>query len=73
MKVYWEVDVYIHIFLTLALAGVMGSASRPCRFTPRERAPPLPRTHWIGGRVDPRAGLDNMEKRKFYTLLGLEL
>jgi hypothetical protein len=23
--------------------------------------------------VDPRAGLDNLEKRKFLTLLGLEL
>jgi hypothetical protein len=30
-------------------------------------------THWIGGWVDPRVGLDNMEKRKFLTLPGLEL
>jgi hypothetical protein len=37
---------------------------------PGERAPG---THWIGGSVDPRAGLDDMEKRKFLTLLGLEL
>jgi hypothetical protein len=29
-------------------------------------------THWIGGWVDPRAGLDDMEKRKFLTLPGLE-
>jgi hypothetical protein len=30
-------------------------------------------THWIGGWVDPRAGLDDVEKKKFLTLLGLEL
>jgi hypothetical protein len=48
--------------LTSAVAGGEWSASRPCRFTPREKAPG---THWIGGWVDPRAGLDNMEKRKF--------
>jgi hypothetical protein len=30
-------------------------------------------THWIGGWVDPRAGLDDLEKRRFLTLLGLEL
>jgi hypothetical protein len=32
-----------------------------------------PCTHWIGDRVDPRAGLDNVEKRKFLRLPGLEL
>jgi hypothetical protein len=31
-----------------------------------------PGTHWIGGWVGPRAGLDDMEKRKFLTLPGLE-
>jgi hypothetical protein len=60
----------MHIFFTLALAGGEWSASRPGRFTPGERAPG---THWIGGWVDPRAGLDNVEKRKFFTLPGLEL
>jgi hypothetical protein len=43
---------------------------RPGRFTPGERPP---RTHWIGGWLDPRAGLDDVEKRKFLTLPGLEL
>jgi hypothetical protein len=38
--------------LTLALDGSEWSASRPGRFTPRERAPG---NHWIGGWVDPRA------------------
>jgi hypothetical protein len=46
------------------------SASPPGRFTPGERAPG---THWIGGRVDPRASLDHVEKRKFLTLQGFEL
>jgi hypothetical protein len=70
MKVYGWVDVQIHIFLTLALAGGEWSASRHGHFTPRERASG---THWIGGWVDPRAAMDDLEKRKFLTLLGLEL
>jgi hypothetical protein len=65
VKVYGEVDVYIHIFLTSALAGGEWSASLPGRFTPG--------THWVGGWVVPTAGLDGMEKRKFLTLTGLEL
>jgi hypothetical protein len=32
-----------------------------------------PGTNWIGGWVDPRAGLDDVEKWKFLTVLGLEL
>jgi hypothetical protein len=55
MKTYGEVDIHIHIFLTSALAGGEWSASRPGRFTAWERALG---THWIGGWVDPRAGLD---------------
>jgi hypothetical protein len=70
MKAYGEKDVYIYIFLTSALVGGEWSASRPGRFTPRERAP---RTHWTGGWVDSRAGLDDLEKRKFLTLPGLKL
>jgi hypothetical protein len=65
MKAYGGVNVYIHIFLTSTLAGGEWSASRP-----RERDPV---TYWIGGWVGPRAGLDEMEKRKFLTLPGLEL
>jgi hypothetical protein len=59
MKTYGGVDVYTHVFLTLALVGVEWSVSRLDRFTPGERAPC---THWIGGWVGPRAGLDDMEK-----------
>jgi hypothetical protein len=42
----------------------------PLPLYPRERDPS---THFIGGWVDPRAGLDDMEKWKFLTLPGLEL
>jgi hypothetical protein len=37
--------------------------------TPAERAPD---THWIGGWVGPRACLEDVEKRKFLILPGLE-
>jgi hypothetical protein len=65
MKAYGGVDVlvYIHIFLTLALAGGVVS------FTPRPLYPPPP-THWIGGWVNPRAGLDDVEKKKFLIYRG---
>jgi hypothetical protein len=66
MKAYVE----IHIFLTSALVRGEQSGSRPDHFTPGERAfSPL----WIGGWVDPRASLDDVEKRKFLTVPGLEL
>jgi hypothetical protein len=58
MKTYGGVDVETHVSLTSALVGGEWSASRPGRFTPGERAPS---THWIGGWVDSRAGLDDME------------
>jgi hypothetical protein len=69
MKACVGVDVYIYIFLTSALVGDELSATRPGRFALWESAPS---THWIGW-VDPRAGLDNVEKRKFLILLGLRL
>jgi hypothetical protein len=46
---------------TSALDGGEWSASHPGRFTPRERAAG---THWIGGWVGPRAGLDAVVERK---------
>jgi hypothetical protein len=70
MKTYGGVEVQIHIFLTLALDGGELSTPRSGCFTPGERAPV---THWIGDWVGPRAGLDEVEKRKFMTLPGLEL
>jgi hypothetical protein len=46
-------------FLTSTLVRGEWSASRPGRLTPGERGP---RTHCIGGRMGPRAGLDDVEK-----------
>jgi hypothetical protein len=57
-------------FLTSALVRGEWSASRHFRFTSGERDPG---NLWIGGRVDPNSGLNNVEKRKFLTLTGLEL
>jgi hypothetical protein len=51
------------------LVGGELSASRPGRFTSGER---VPGSHWIGRWVGPRAGLDDVEKRKFLTLPGFE-
>jgi hypothetical protein len=42
---------------------VSGQLYAPAALPPRER---VPGTHWIGGRVDPRSGLDAaVMKRKF--------
>jgi hypothetical protein len=70
MKAYGEVDASIHILLTSALVEGEWSASRPDHFIHVEKAPS---THRIGGWVGPRAGLEDVEKRKFLTLSGLEL
>jgi hypothetical protein len=70
MKAYGEIDILIHIFLNSAPVGGEWLASRPGRFTPGERADG---THLIGVWVDPRAGIDYIEKRKFLNLPGLEL
>jgi hypothetical protein len=57
--------MWIHVFLTLALVGSEWSFSRSDSFTLG--------THWIGGWVDPRIGLDDVEKRKIVPLLRFEL
>jgi hypothetical protein len=67
MKAYVGVNVQIHIFLTSALVRGEWSASRPGRFTP-EPLYPLDR-RWVG----PRAGLDDVEKRKILLQTGLKL
>jgi hypothetical protein len=59
MKAYGGVDVYTHVFFTSALVGGELSTSRSGHFTPWER---VPGTHWIGGWVGPKVGLDDMEK-----------
>jgi hypothetical protein len=45
------------------------SVSRPDRLTPGERAPG---THWIGGWVGPRTGLDIVEKRNILLLPAIQ-
>jgi hypothetical protein len=70
MKAYVGVDIQIQNFSTSALVAGVWSVSRPGRFTPGETAIG---TYWIGGWVDPTAGLDGVDKRQFSTLLGLEL
>jgi hypothetical protein len=58
----WTHCIDAHL-LTSALAGGEWSASRLGRFTPDSQ--------WIGGWVNPRAGLDDMEKRKSAVFLTL--
>jgi hypothetical protein len=70
MKAYGGVVYRSTVFSTSALVEGQWSASRPGRFTPEEKAPG---THWIGGWVAPRAGVDDVERRKFLPLPGLQL
>jgi hypothetical protein len=56
------------MYLTAALVGFFSFTHRP--LYPRERALG---THWLGGWMGPKAGLDDVEKRKFLTLPRLEL
>jgi hypothetical protein len=60
MKAYWGSGCIPPRILDLGTTWEW-SASRPCRFTPRERATG---THWIGSWVGPRAVLDAVVKRK---------
>jgi len=54
------VELQLHAFLNSALDGGEWLDSRLRRFTPGERAPGI---HLIGDWVDPKAGLDAVEKR----------
>jgi hypothetical protein len=49
---------------------VSGQLHARAALPPGERAPG---THWVRGWVDPKEDLDDVEKRKFMTLPGLEL
>jgi hypothetical protein len=53
-----------YLFLTSALDGVSCQRHAPAEFYPRERNPG---THWIGGWVDLRAGLDAEAKEKSFA------
>jgi hypothetical protein len=65
--VWWERWGIAPRFLDKALDGDEWTASSPGSFTPGERAPG---TRWIGDWVDPRAGLDAVEKTKCLSLAG---
>jgi hypothetical protein len=56
-------------FYTSAVDGGGWSGSRPCRFTPGERAPG---THWIRGWVSPGAGVDVAKRSKSLPFSRLE-
>jgi hypothetical protein len=44
--------------------GVSGQHHAPAALYPRGKDPPPPGTHWIGGWVGPRAGLDAGARRE---------
>jgi hypothetical protein len=55
----------LHSFLTSALDGVSGQRHAQTALCPRESTPG---THWIGGWVDFRAGLDTEARGKIRCL-----
>jgi hypothetical protein len=61
MKAFWGMEVWHHAFLTSTLDGGEWSASRPGRFTRREKAPG---SLWIKDWLGHRAGLDAVVERK---------
>jgi hypothetical protein len=61
VKTYRGVETHLHAFLTSTLNGSNWSASYIGHLTPGKS---LSSTHWIGGWLDPRAGLDATVKRK---------
>jgi hypothetical protein len=60
MKIYEGVEVYFHEFLTSALDG-NDQLHAPDSLPPGKKAQS---THWIGGLMGSRAGLDKVAKRK---------
>jgi hypothetical protein len=67
MKACGGVDIWIHNFLTSALAEGELSASGPGRFIPGEI---FSSTHRIGGWLEPRAGLDDVGEEKILDPTG---
>jgi hypothetical protein len=61
MQAYLGSGVTAPRIFDLGTRGGEWSASRPGRFNPREKAPV---THWIGGWVGLRTGLDAVVRRK---------
>jgi hypothetical protein len=69
-KAYGAREVLIHIFLTSAQIGGELSASRPGHCTPGEKSTGV---LWIGSWVDPRPGVNVVEKKTFLTPPRLDL
>jgi hypothetical protein len=67
MKTYGIVDVQIHIFLISTPAG--GQFHALAALPPGKETPTPIESNW----VDPDAGLDDAENRKFVNLPALEL
>jgi hypothetical protein len=61
MKTYWGIEGIAPCILDLGTRWRWVVSLTPRPLYPRERAPG---THWIGGWVGPRAGLDGVVKRK---------
>jgi hypothetical protein len=70
MKTYGGVDVWIQVFLTLALVEDESLVSRPGRLISGKN-PPL--FHWIGCCMGPGAVLDAVKKINFLTVTGFKL
>jgi hypothetical protein len=62
MKIYWEWRDSSTHSLPQHWMEVSGQLHAPATLLPGKEPPG---THWIGGWVGPRAGLDMVEKRKF--------
>jgi hypothetical protein len=61
MKTYWGSGDIVPRILNLGTKWNCMVSFMPVRFTTGDRAPV---THWIGGWVGPRAGLDAVDNRK---------
>jgi hypothetical protein len=72
MMVYGESGYIDPHFLDLSTSWRRVVSFTPLLIYPWGKTTP-PLTHFIGGWVDPRRGLGNIEKLKLLTLLGLEL
>jgi hypothetical protein len=70
MKAYGEWMYRSTLSWTRHYFEVSGQLHAPPVIPPRKE-PPTP--YWVGGWIGPSAGLDDLKKRKFLTLLGLEL
>jgi hypothetical protein len=74
MEVLWGERRYYssYSFSTSALdGGVSGQRHAPAALLPPGKGPPVPiGTHWTGGWVGPRAGLDTEATGKIFALAG---